>query len=141
MCNSTTTQRAAVVLAAWISTAACAHAVDLTGLWVTDVEACNKVFTTEGRQTNFSPDADLYGSGFIIDGTHIRGKMASCSIKSKKEDGNVLHLLAACATDIMLQNVQFSVKVVNDNRITRIFPGIDGMALDYYRCPARRGTP
>jgi hypothetical protein len=37
----------------------------------------------------------------------------------------------------MLQNVQFSVKVVDDNRITRIFPGIDGMELGYVRCPAR----
>ena len=29
-----------------------------------------------------------------------------------------------------------SVKVIDDNRIRRIFPGIDGMELDYVRCPA-----
>jgi hypothetical protein len=63
--------------------------------------------------------------------------MASCSIKSRKDDGDTLHLLTSCATDIMLQNVQFSVKIVDDNRISRIFPGIDGMQLDYYRCPSR----
>jgi hypothetical protein len=38
----------------------------------------------------------------------------------------------------MLSNVQFSVKVVDENKISRIFPGIDGMQLDYVRCPALR---
>jgi hypothetical protein len=45
--------------------------------------------------------------------------------------------MTACATDIMLSNVQFSVKVIDDNRITHIFPGIEGMEVDYVRCPAR----
>jgi hypothetical protein len=129
--------QAALVLAAWISLGACAQAFDLTGLWATDSEACGKIFATKGKKTSFQKDSDLYGGGFIIDGNRIRGRTASCNIRSKKEDGANIHLMTACATDIMLQNVQFSVKVVDDNRITRVFPGIEGMELDYVRCPAR----
>ena len=34
----------------------------------------------------------------------------------------------------MLQNVQFSMKVVDNNTISRLFPGMDGMEITYYRC-------
>jgi hypothetical protein len=36
--------------------------------------------------------------------------------------------------------VQFSVKVLDEDKISRIFPGIEGMELTYYRCPGRSGT-
>ena len=52
----------------------------------------------------------------------------------------MVHMLAGCATDIMLSTVQFSVRVDDDNKITRIFPGIDGMELTYYRCPTKSAT-
>ena len=73
----------------------------------------------------------------MVEGKRIRGRTATCNIRSTKEEGATIHMMTACATDIMLQNVQFSVKVVDDNRIRRIFPGIEGMELDYVRCPAR----
>ena len=44
--------------------------------------------------------------------------------------------MAACATDIMLSNVQFSLRVVNENKVSRIFPGMEGMELAYDRCDA-----
>jgi hypothetical protein len=61
--------------------------------------------------------------------------MATCTVTKTKEDKDIVHMLASCATDIMYQNVQFSVRVLDSNKITRIFPGIDGMDLTYYRCP------
>jgi hypothetical protein len=127
----------AVGLAACISWSSGAHAFDLTGRWASDAAACDKIFASKGGKASMRKDADLYGSGFIVEGNRIRGRTASCTIKSTKEDGSTLHLIAGCATDIMLSSVQFSVKVVDENRITRIFPGIDGLQLDYYRCPAR----
>jgi hypothetical protein len=130
--------RTALVLAG-IVCAASAQAFDLTGLWATAGDACPKIFTTKGGKSSFQKDSDLFGGGFIVEGKRIRGRMATCNIRSTKEAGDTIHLMTACATDIMLQNVQFSVKVVDDNRITRIFPGIDGMELDYVRCPARPG--
>ena len=47
----------------------------------------------------------------------------------------MINIIASCATDIMLSNVQFSLKVVEPNKISRVFPGIMGMEIDYYRCP------
>jgi hypothetical protein len=126
-----------------LSCAACvfldsaALAIDLTGAWATDAGACGKVFATKGKKTAFRADSDMFGSGFIMDGPRIRGRMATCTVTKTKEDGSVLHMLASCATDIMYSNVQFSVKVEDDNKITRIFPGIEGMELTYYRCPSR----
>jgi hypothetical protein len=35
----------------------------------------------------------------------------------------------------MLSNVQFSLKMLDPNKISRIFPGIEDMAISYYRCP------
>src|SRR5262245_9259338 len=112
-----------------------AAAIDLTGVWATDAAACDKVFAKKGNTVSFKQDSDMYGGGFIVDGQRIRGRMATCTIKTRKEDGDVIHMLAACATDIMLSNMQFSVKVLDDNKISRIFPGIEDMSLNYYRCP------
>jgi hypothetical protein len=64
-----------------------------------------------------------------------QGKFARCKIKTKKEDGDTVNIVAGCATDIMLSNVQFSLKMLEPNRISRIFPGIDEMAISYHRCP------
>jgi len=46
-----------------------------------------------------------------------------------------VNIVAGCSSDIMLSSVQFSLKVVEPNRISRIFPGIEGMAISYHRCP------
>jgi hypothetical protein len=115
-----------------------AQAIDLVGLWASDTEACGKIFVTKGKQTAFRRDADMFGSGFVIEGRRIRGRMANCTVTKTTEEKDVVHMLAACATDIMLSNVQFSVKVLDDNRIVRIFPGIEGMELIYHRCPGQR---
>ena len=121
-------------LAALMLLAVPARAIDLTGAWATDTGQCKKIFEKKGNQIVFSKQSDLYGSGFIVDGDRIRGRSASCTIKSRKEEGDTLHLLASCSTEIMLQTVQFSLKVVNDNAIVRIFPGMEGMTINYYRC-------
>jgi len=128
---------AAIIFAGSLLAALPAVAADLTGVWITDLEACNKVFTGTGTKAAFRRDSDMFGSGFIIDGKRIRGRTASCTIdKMQEEKDGITHMLASCATEIMLQNVQFSVKL-EDDKLTRIFPGIDGMNLTYYRCPAK----
>ena len=129
--------RTAIVWAGSVFLACAAHAVDLTGLWATNADACDKVFATKGNKTSFRQDSDMYGSGFIIEGGRIRGRTANCTVTKSKEDNDVVHMLASCATDIMYSNVQFSVKVLGKDKISRIFPGIEGMELPYYRCPSR----
>jgi hypothetical protein len=113
-----------------------AFAFDLNGAWASDSENCAKVFVRKGTQVAFTEMSDVYGGGFIIDGDHITGKFARCRIKARKNEGANINLLAACASDIMLQNVQFSLREVDANTVMRLFPGISGMEIKYARCPA-----
>jgi hypothetical protein len=113
-----------------------ADAAELTGAWAPDADKCDKVFVRRGRvkQIDFAEFSSLHGGGFIIEADRLRGKFAKCTIKTRKEDGQGLNLIAGCATDIMLSNVQFVLKVVDDDNITRLFPGIEGMEVKYHRC-------
>lgn len=111
-------------------------AVELTGAWAADADKCDKVFVRRGRakQIDFLQFPGVHGGGFIIDADQLKGKFAKCKIKTRKEDEQGLNLIAACASDIMLSNIQFVLKVVDDDTITRMFPGIEGMDVKYHRC-------
>jgi hypothetical protein len=115
---------------------ACASAAELTGAWAPDADKCDQVFVRRGRamQLDFAEFSGIHGGGVIIEADRIRGKFAKCRIKTQKQDGQNLNLIAACATDIMLSNVQFVLKLVDDDTITRVFPGIEGMEVKYHRC-------
>ena len=128
---------AGLLFASVVATAGRADAVDLNGAWVGDADQCDKVFTRQGGKPGFTEMSDVYGGGFIIDGDQIIGKFAHCRIKSRKESGPSVNLIAGCATDIMLSSVQFSVKELDANSIVRLFPGMDGMEITYHRCPNR----
>ena len=110
-------------------------AVELNGAWAGDADQCAKVFVRQGGKLGFTEMSDVYGGGFIIDGDQIVGKFARCRIKARKDDGVNVNLVAACATDIMLSSVQFSLKELDANSIARLFPGIEDMEIKYYRCP------
>ena len=113
-----------------------AWAFDLNGAWATDPDQCSKVFERKANGIAFSEASDVYGSGFVIDGKKVIGKTARCTIDSTKEDGATINFLASCATEIMFQNIQFSLKIVNDNTVNRIFPGMPEMSITYSRCPS-----
>ena len=129
-----TVLRLMLLPACWGLTDAHAAAADIEGVWASDASLCAKIFVKRGNSIALAKNADQYGSGFIIDGRKIRGKLASCSIKTTKEDGALVHLLAACATDVMLSNVQLSLRVVDRNKLVRIFPGVSDMEMGYERC-------
>jgi hypothetical protein len=61
-----------------------AQAFELTGAWATHTDLCSQVFTTKDGRVAYTELSELFGSGFIIDGDRIRGKAATCTIKSKK---------------------------------------------------------
>lgn len=114
-----------------------ASAFDLTGAWAGDAENCTKVFARKGSQITFTENSDVYGSGFIVDGDQITGKYARCRIKATRVDGSNINLIAACASDIMLSSVQLSAKEIDANTLLRLFPGMEGMEIKYYRCPSQ----
>ena len=127
----------AVLLASLLETSGPADALDLNGAWVSDADNCTKVFARNGAQVGFTDMSDVYGGGFIINGDQIVGKFARCRIKARKDNGPYVNMVAACATDIMLSNVQFSLKELDANSLIRLFPGMDDIEIRYHRCTAK----
>jgi hypothetical protein len=111
-----------------------ARAVELNGAWASDPSLCGKIFVKNGSQVGFGPLSDLYGSGFVIEGNRIRGKIASCIIKSRKEDGATVHLTASCSTNVAVEEMEFSLKIIDDNTLGRIYPGMSAMQVNFHRC-------
>jgi hypothetical protein len=111
-----------------------AWAIDLTGAWASSSDQCEKVFKKNKNGITFIRDSDVHGAGFIADANQLRGRNARCTITSRNQVGDVLNLMTSCSTDIMLHTVEFSVKVLDDNKISRLFPGMEGMEITYYRC-------
>jgi hypothetical protein len=128
---------AALLFGSLLTLAGRADAVDLNGAWAGDVDQCAKVFVRQEGKLGFTEMSDVYGGGFIIDDDQIVGKFARCRIKARKNDGVNVNLVAACATDIMLSSVQFSLKELDANNIARLFPGIEDMEIKYHRCPSQ----
>jgi len=126
----------AALLGVTIAVSGPAAAFDFNGAWASDADNCAKVFVRKGAQIAFTDMSDVFGGGFIVEGDRITGKFASCRIKAKKDEGTTVNLVAACASDIMLQSVQFSLKEVDANNVVRLFPGMDGMEIKYARCLA-----
>ena len=126
-----------LVLSLLLVTPGRTDALDLNGAWASDADQCVKVFERQKGRLGFTEMSDVYGGGFIIDGDQITGKFARCRIKTRKNDGMNVNLIAACATDIMLSSVQFSLKEVDADSLLRLFPGIEGMEIRYHRCPSK----
>jgi hypothetical protein len=111
-----------------------ASAADVSGAWSTDVGQCAKMYLNRGKQIVFSPKADLYGSGFIIDSNMIRGKAARCTVKARKDDGQLVHLVAACSTSIAVETIQLTFKILGPDRVARVFPSMPELDTEYGRC-------
>ena len=111
-------------------------AFELTGAWATSADQCSKVFARKGRaaQVSFANFSGVYGGGFIAEAKRLRGKFEICSVKSRKESAQTINLVVACASGIMVSNVQFFLKVIDDDTISREFPGMEGMEVKYHRC-------
>jgi hypothetical protein len=106
----------------------------IDGAWTSDSRHCNKVFSKRRSGIAFTKDADVYGSGFIVDDRKIRARLSRCSITRRTNEGSMIHLVASCANDIMLSDVQMSLKVIDRNKLVRIFPGLSDLQASYERC-------
>ncbi len=116
---------------------ASANAAGIYGVWASEASSCDKIFTRRGNQTSFATDSDSYGSGLIIEGKRITGKMGRCVIGNVKRERNTFHLFSLCASDISEEPLQVSLRLISENKITRIFPDIPEMETEYFRCPSK----
>jgi hypothetical protein len=112
-----------------------AHADNLDGAWANDVSVCSKVFVKKQNKISFSDNADFYGSGFIINGNELEGKLGKCRVTSRKVQGAKIEMSAECATSIAFSADKFGLRVDGPDKITRLFPSMPDMEMTYYRCP------
>ena len=92
------------------------------------------MFRKKGRQLSFARGLNPYGNGFIIDGNQIRGRIAKCTIKARREQDAIINLIAVCSTDIAIDTMQFRLRIEGENRIVREFAGMPDMEIAYERC-------
>jgi hypothetical protein len=112
-----------------------ARAFDLNGAWADDAAVCSKIFVKKNNSISIARNADFYGSGFVVNGNTIKGKMATCTIKVRKQEADQVNLIAVCSTDIALATTQFALKIEGDDKIARLFSGMPEMTMRYVRCP------
>ena len=112
-----------------------ARGADLNGAWASDASVCNKVFVKTNNRISFAPDAELYGGGFLVEGNRATGTFQKCSIKSMKDEGADINLLASCSTGVEVSNLRFTVKVVGHDQITVSSNGAVNITTPYVRCP------
>lgn len=113
-----------------------AYAFDFNGAWATDVAACGKIFQkNKDGGLSIAQGSDMYGSGFIARNDAVVGNNATCKIVSRKVAGPLTHLVAQCAAEnVAFSTFQFSYRVDGDDKIVRIFPGVEELNVDYSRC-------
>jgi hypothetical protein len=75
-----------------------------------------------------------FGNGFIIDGNQIGGRIASCSIRARKEQGAVVNLIAVCSTYIAIDTIQFRLRVEGPDKLVPEFPDMPDMEIAQQRC-------
>jgi type IV secretory pathway TraG/TraD family ATPase VirD4 len=126
--------RAAAVCSVMAMSLPLARAADINGIWAQHRDTCQKLYVKRGGSVSFATDSDLHGSGLIIEGNTIRGKMGRCSVKTRKDEGDLVNITAACATDISVETVEFTLKVISESRIARVFPHLPELNTEYERC-------
>src|ERR1700744_3474237 len=136
MFMSRPTGRYALLLCSSFLLTSQAHAFDLTGAWATNAEQCNKVFVKKGDRINFAQFSEEFGGGFVVDGNEVRSKAARCTIKSRKETGDIIDFKAACSSEIMATSMNLRLKILDANSVYRVFtdPDLAGMEVTFYRC-------
>ena len=112
------------------------YAFDLSGAWTDNVSACEKIFEkNEQGDLSIKSGSSIHGDAFIVRRNSIVGSSGTCTIKARKSDGPVTHLVATCAAgNVALSTFQFSYRVKDENTIVRIFPGLAELDVTYNRC-------
>jgi hypothetical protein len=77
--------------------------------------------------------SDLFGRWLLIEANEVTDELATCHIKDRKTDDDMIQLTADCSTNMGRFTEQLILRIDSDDRLTRFFVG---MRLAYFRCPA-----
>jgi hypothetical protein len=110
------------------------QAADLNGAWTNDASACGEIFTKENNKLAFKQDADLHAGGLIVQGTQITGTFQKCTVKSMRNNGSNVQVIASCSDGVTVSDVAFDVKISGENRITLSSKEPVPVEMSYVRC-------
>jgi hypothetical protein len=129
------TARAGLVFAIAWTFCPPAVALDLNGTWASSSDICDKLFVKQGDKIVFAKNADEIGTGLIINGKQITGKIGSCNVTSRQEAGDVVHLKTMCTTKVATTSMDLSYKILSEDSISQVFSGLSGSSVRFVRCP------
>ncbi|QOG17227.1 hypothetical protein [Bradyrhizobium sp. SEMIA] len=111
------------------------QAADLNGAWSIDASACGQMFTKENDKLAFKKDADLHAGGLIVQGKQITGTFEKCTVRSLREDGPNMRLIASCSDGVSISDVTFDLTFSGENNITLSSKDPVPVQMPYVRCP------
>jgi len=110
------------------------QAADLNGAWTIDTGSCDQVFTKKNNKLAFQQDADLNAGGLLIQGKRITGTFQKCTIKSFRDDGSDMKVIASCSDGVTVSDVSFDVKISGENNMTLSSKEPVPVEMRYVRC-------
>ena len=110
------------------------QAADLNGAWTIDIGSCDQVFTKKNNKLTFKQDADLNAGGLLIQGKQITGTFQKCTIKSFRDDGSDMKVIASCSDGVTVSDVSFDVKISGENNMTLSSKEPVPVEMRYVRC-------
>ena len=110
------------------------QAADLNGAWAVDASTCGKVFTKENNKLAFKKDADIDAGGLIVQGKQITGTFQKCTVKSLRDDGPNLRVIASCSDGVAVSDVAYDVKITGENSVTLSSKEPVPVEMPYVRC-------
>jgi hypothetical protein len=123
-----------VLLVLLVTQSASTQAADLNGAWTVDASACGKMFTKENNELAFKRDADVHAGGLIVQGKRVTGTFQKCTVKSLRDDGPNLRVIASCSDGVAVSDVAFDVKISGENWMTLSSKEPVPVEMQYFRC-------
>ena len=124
-----------VLLVLLVTQSASTQAADLNGAWTVDASACGEVFTNENNKLAFKQDADLHAGGLIVQGRQVTGTFEKCTVKSLRDDGPNMRIIASCSDGVSISDVAFDLTFSGENNITLSSKEPVPVQMPYVRCP------
>ena len=117
-----------------LTQSASTQAADLNGAWTINTASCGQVFTKENNKLAFKQDADLHAGGVIVQGKQITGTFQKCTVKSLRDDGPNVKVIASCSDGVSISDVTFDVKFSGENNMTLSSKEPVPVEMSYVRC-------
>ena len=124
-----------VTLVLLVTQSASIQAADLNGAWTIDASACGQMFSKENNRIVFKKDADLHAGGLIVQGRQVTGTFEKCTVKSLRDDGPNMRIIASCSDGVSISDVAFDLTFSGENNITLSSKEPVPVQMPYVRCP------